>query len=113
MLVKPVKRIRLAIARKKARKAGLPEPTILTDQGDEEVFPQGTMTKGGIVIMAIGALVGIALNLMGVGECTPEQVLEGCKSASEIKGLLTEGVGAVVVGIGAVIGWKGRNRAGK
>lgn len=82
----------------------------LTEEIDE-MFPKGAMTKSGIITMVLGGVLGIALPAMGVGECTPEQVVEGCVGAGAITNMIVEGVGALVGGIGAIIAWRGKNRA--
>lgn len=75
-----------------------------------EVFPQGTQTKSGIILAMVGMIVTILLNLLGVGECTPEQVAEGCVAASELKPVLVDGIGGLITAVGALISWNGYNR---
>jgi hypothetical protein len=112
ILVKPVKRIRLANKRRKARKVGLPEPQSLDDQGENDVFPKGTMTKSGAVIAMAGPVIGIALAAFGVGsECPAE--LPDCQTSGEIANGISASVGGLITAIGGIIAWRGRNRVGK
>jgi hypothetical protein len=94
MLVKPIQRIRLARARRRARKAGEPEP--LTIPEENAVFPQGTMTKSGIVIQILGPILTVGLMLYGVGSCTPDQVAQGCQSAAELGNQFAVALGGLV-----------------
>lgn len=78
---------------------------------EEAMFPKGTMTKSGIIMMAVGGVLAMALPALGVGECTPEQLVEGCVGASVIKESLVNGIGLLVTAVGGIIGWRGKNRA--
>lgn len=109
LLIRPIDRIRLARAQRRARKAGLPEPTSLENGG--VVFPQGTQTKSGIILMIIGAAVSIGLTLLGVKECSPEQIAEGCQGVSQLSPVITQAIGALIGAGGAILSWKGYNRA--
>ena len=112
LLVKPIKRIRLANKRRKARKAGLPEPDVLDDQGENDVFPEGTMTKSGVVFAVAGPVIGIMLAMLGVGSECPVD-LPDCQTAGEISNGISASIGGLITAIGGIIAWRGRNRVGK
>ena len=96
MLVKPIQRIRLARARRRARKAGEVEPVSLSEEN--VVFPKGTMTKSGVVIAFLGPLLTVGLTAFGVTD-------------SVVQDQVVQAGGMLVTAIGSVIAWKGRNRA--
>jgi hypothetical protein len=108
LLVKPIYRIRLALARRRARKAGRPEPNWIPEE--DVVFPKGKMTKSGVIISLLGPLLTLGLTIAGFAECSPEQVAEGCVGASEASMAIIAGIGGTVTAIGGLIAWRGRNR---
>lgn len=80
------------------------ESRVLSQTQEVSMLPQNTMRKGGIAVTALGPVLTVVLKMVGMNECTPEEVSMGCVGAAEIAGtLLTVG--------GAVLYWIGRNRA--
>ena len=69
-------------------------------------LPPNTFRKGGIALLGLAMALPTLLSTLGVGECTPEAVKEGCMSGGEIAASLSGLAGAAVY-------WIGRNRAEK
>lgn len=115
MLVKPIKRIRLGLAKRRARKNGTElYDEIPIDIEENNVFPRGTMTKSGAVIASLGPVLTLLLVAFGGPvECSPEEVAAGCVAASAAATQLAASLGGLVTVGGSIIAWKGRNRANK
>lgn len=109
-LIKPIRRIRLAIARRKARKAGQLEPVSIPEEN--VVFPQGTMTKSGVILTFAGPILIIVLKAIGVGaDCPADSAIAACQSAEQVSTTILNIVGEVIGLVGAVIAWRGYNRS--
>lgn len=96
---------RLKVFRNK-RRAAKGKPLLPLSEDDMALFPQNTMRKTGVGLVGFAPVLAVGLQMLGVGECTPEAVEMGCVSGSAIaSGLL--GL------LGGGLYWIGRNRAEK
>jgi len=66
------------------------------------MFPNGTMTHTSGVFAGLGPVVAIGLQMVGVGECTPESVEMGCVGAAQLSGAIMTIVGVVGVIVGRI-----------
>lgn len=98
---------RLKIARNK-RRARLGKPLLPLTEDDLSMLPNGTMTYTGAIGAIATPIVTTALSMIGVGECTPDELLldPGCVGGAQLAGMLI----TAAFGIVAVIG---RKRASK
>jgi hypothetical protein len=94
---------RLKVWRNKRRVAKGKAPLELSED-DMKLFPAGTMRKTGVGLVGFSPVVAMGLTMLGVGECTPEAVEQGCMGASAIAGGLMSIAGGVMY-------WIGFNRA--
>lgn len=105
--VKPWRRLKEARNRRRAKKGK--ELLPITEE-DDQVFPTNTMRKSGVALVGLspilGSVIAGGLGLVGVGECTPEQVEAGCVGATAI-------AAGLVSSVGGVLYWIGFNRAKK
>lgn len=68
------------------------------------LFPKNTMRKTGVGLVGFAPVLAVGLQMVGIGECTPEAVEMGCVSGSAIA--------SSIMGLfGGVMYWIGRNRA--
>ncbi len=91
-------------ARREARRAERPQTT--TTEDAYMLFPRGTMTKTGAGIAMAGPVIAVALQQFGVGECTADELAQGCVGA-------TQWATMALTILGGIIAWIGRRRAEK
>jgi hypothetical protein len=106
--IAPWKRIKQA--RNKRRKR-LGKVLLPITEDDDKMLPKHFMTGGGIVAVAIG----FVLTIVGVGECSPQDVAEAVQScvAPGTVDRVVAGLNDVLVGGGAVVTALGKKRAMK
>lgn len=97
--VAPVKLIKRALNKRRAR---LGKPLLAITEEDYAMLPNGTMTHTGGGLAAFGPIIAVGLQMLGVGECTPEALDMGCIGAAQITGAIVTLGGAVLVVIGRV-----------
>lgn len=113
LLVKPIKRIRIGLARRRARKNGTELYEELPDDIEENnVIPRGKMTKGGAIIASLGPILTIAIMALNgaPADCSVDEIEAGCIAAAQAADQLAVALGTLVTTGGSMIAWRGRNR---
>lgn len=95
--IAPVKLVKQARNKRRAR---LGKPLLPITNEDEKMLPNGTMTHTGGALAGAGPIIMFVLQMIGVGECTPEAVDMGCVGSAQITGAIVTIGGAVLVIIG-------------
>ncbi|MEO8466226.1 MAG: hypothetical protein ABI640_12855 [Gammaproteobacteria bacterium] len=103
LTLRPWRRLKVALNKRRAR---LGKPLLKLSEDDMELIPSGTFTKGAAGAAIATQVVTLALNSVGVGECTAAEVImdAGCIGGTQI-------AGGIVTVIFAMLAWYGRNRA--